>query len=270
MLLAVDKITVTATNDGSSNMYTLPQGFTSIDHIDYTSADVTVYNPNFTDYTLNSNEVNFPGTYAGGFEIYYYIDDSPTLDQLYQKVVLDIGEDPDELLSKDANGNYIDTVAFSRIRSELNRAVRKITRNKLDLTRVEGITLDDNLMFDISTLTKTFSRIKLLADVDGREFSFERVSTTQYKVPCADAGTVLNLTYTYIPAQMVKLSDTLDLPSGDIDSDIVCYWAGYMWFKVEGNARKANQFLELWNDGFESEINSSRGEFTRIKNVYDW
>ena len=190
-----------------------------------------------------------------------------TLDQLYQKVVSDIGEDPDTLLTKGGDGKYIDTISFTRIVAELNRAVRKIARDKLALSFVEDVTLDANSMFDVTVLSKTFMRIILLADVDGQEFSFERVSTTQYKVPCSTAGAVLTLTYSYIPADLANLTDILDLPDGDVDPDIVCYWADYMWFKIDGNSRKSNTFLELWNDGFEDEINTSRGEVRRIK---DW
>ena len=190
-----------------------------------------------------------------------------TLDQLYQKVVSDIGEDLDTLLAKDGGGNYIDTISFTRIVAELNRATRKIARDKLALSFVEDVTLDSNLMFDVTVLNKTFMRIILLADVNGQEYSFERVSTTQYKVPYSTAGAVLTLTYGYIPADLANLTDILDLPDGDVDPDIVCYWADYMWFKIDGNSRKSNTFLELWNDGFEDEINTSRGEVRRIK---DW
>ena len=188
-----------------------------------------------------------------------------TLDQLYQKVVSDIGEDPDTLLAKDGGGNYIDAISFTRIVAELNRATRKIARDKLALSYVEDVTLDSSLMFDVTVLSKTFARIILLVDVDSREYSLERVSTTQYKVSCSTAGAVLTLTYGYIPADMVALADVLDLPEGDVDPDIICYWADYMWFKIDGNSRKSNTFLELWNDGFNDEINTSRGEVCRIK-----
>ena len=190
-----------------------------------------------------------------------------TLDQLYQKVVSDIGEDPDTLLAKDGTGGYVDTISFTRIVAELNRAARKIARDKLALSYVENVTLDSNLMFDVTVLSKTFMRIILLVDVNGQEYSFERVSTAQYKVLYSTAGAVLTLTYGYIPADLANLTDILDLPSGDVDPDIVCYWADYMWFKIDGNSRKSNTFLELWNDGFEDEINTSRGEVRRIK---DW
>ena len=188
-----------------------------------------------------------------------------TLDQLYQKVVSDIGEDPDTLLAKGGDGKYIDTISFTRIVAELNRAARKIARDKLALSYVENVTLDSNLMFDVTVLSKTFMRIILLTDVDGREFSFERVSTTQYKVPYSTVGVALTLTYGYIPVDLANLTDILDLPEGDVDPDIICYWADYMWFKIDGNSRKSNTFLELWNDGFNDEINTSRGEVCSIK-----
>lgn len=269
LLSAVDKITVTATTDGSRNTYALPISFVSIEKVDYVSEGEVVYTPLFADYTMIGNIFSVPGTYAGGFEIYYKYNssDSKTLDMLYQKVVSDIGEDIDTLLAKDAEGNYIDTISFNRIKAELNRAVRKIVRDKLALSYAENIILDANRTFNVTLLTKSFTRIILLTDMNGQEFSYERVSTAQYQVPFSTPGTALTLTYGYIPADMVYVTDVIDLPEGDIDPDIVCYWADFMWFKIDGNSRKSNAFLELWNDGFEDEINTSRGEVRRIK---DW
>lgn len=269
LLSAVDKITVTATTDGSRNTYTLPISFVSIDKVDYVSEGEVVYTPLFADYTMIGNIFSIPGTYAGGFEIYYKYNgpEGKTLEMLYQKVVSDIGEDIDTLLAKDATGNYTDVISFNKIRSEINRAVRKIARDKLALSYAENIILDSNKMFNITSLTKAFTRIILLTDINGQEYSFDRVSTTQYQVPYSASGTALTLTYGYIPEDMVYTTDIIDLPEGDIDTDIVCYWADYMWFKIDGNSRKSNTFLELWNDGFNDEINTSRGEVCRIK---DW
>ena len=267
LLSAVDKITVTATTDGSQNTYALPISLVSIEKVDYTSEGEVIYTPLFTDYTMVGNIFSIPGTYAGGFEIYYKYNspDSKTLDMLYQKVVSDIGEDIDTLLAKDGAGSYVDTISFNRIKAELNRATRKIARDKLALSYAENITIDANKIFNVASLSKAFTRIILLADINGQEFSYERISTTQYQVPYSTPGAVLNLTYGYIPTDMVYATDIIDLPDGDIDTDIVCYWADYMWFKIDGNSRKSNAFLELWNDGFDDEINTTRGEVTRIK-----
>ena len=267
LLSAVDKITVTPTLDGSLNAYSLPSSFASIEKVDYTSEDKTIYTPFFTDFTIVANVFSIPGSYAGGFEIYYKYNgpESKTLEMLYQKVVSDIGEDIDTLLTKDVTGAYIDVISFNRIKAELNRAARKIARSKLALSYVENITLDSNKIFNVYSLSKIFAQIILLTDENGQEFSYERISTTQYKIPSSAAGAVLTIAYGYIPNDMVNMTDVLDLPNGDIDTDIVCYWADYMWFKVDGNSRKSNTFLELWNDGFEDEINTSRGEVCRIK-----
>ena len=269
LLSAVDKITVTATTDGSPNTYILPISFVSIEKVDYTSLGEVVYTPLFTDYTLVGNIFIIPGTYAGGFEIYYKYDSSgaKTLDTLYRKVVSDIGEDIEALLAQDGAGGYADMISFNRIKAELNRATRKIARDKLALSRVENITIDANKMFDVALLNKAFTRIILLADINGQEFSYKRISTTQYQVSYSAPGTVLNLTYGYIPTDMVYATDTIDLPGGNIDTDIVCYWADYMWFKIDGNSRKSNAFLELWNDGYE-EITGALAEEKKIMDIY--
>lgn len=271
LLSAVDKITVTATTDGSRNTYVLPISFVSIEKVDYTSEGEVIYTPFFTDYTLAGNVFSVPGTYAGGFEIYYKYNspapDSRALDMLYQKVVSDIGEDIETLLTKDSAGNYVDTISFNRIKAELNRATRKIARDKLALSCVENITIDANKMFDVAILSKAFTRIILLADINGQEFSYKRISTTQYQAPYSAPGTALSLTYGYIPNDMVYATDIIDLPGGGIDTDIVCYWADYMWFKIDGNSRKSNAFLELWNDGYE-EIIGALAEEKKIVDIY--
>lgn len=264
---AVDTLTVTG---GGS--YTFPVGFKALTQVVYTSEDRLTYDPAFTDYTLVGNTITIPSTYSGTFDLYYnYTAPSPALmlESLYTNVVSDIGEDPDTLLAKDTNGNFVDTVSFGKIRKELNRAVRKIAREYFNTSLIEQVTLDDNLMFDVTALTKNFYSITLLADTDGREFSYERASTAQYKVPDGTAGQSLNLTYCYIPTDMVNLTDTADLPEGAVDPGVIVDYADYRWFEIDGNTRKANQFLQDFNDGV-SGIYQSRGEPKVIKNVYDW
>lgn len=172
----------------------------------------------------------------------------------------------DIILDQTDNDSSDKAEYLARFKSAINYAKNKIAREKYAPDHSETVSLT-NEVFDTSSLTKTFLRIKKITDADGYELAWERLSSTQIKVPSQDSAVVL---YEYLPADLSALTDVLDFPVSVVDPLILCYFATYQYFVTEGgndDLDKSGFWLNLWNDGFNS-IKPGIGEIVKIKDVY--
>ena len=263
LLSAVDKITVTATTDGSQNTYALPISFISIEKVDYASEGETVYTPLFTDYIMVGNTFSIPGTYAGGFEIYYKYNgpDQWTLDKLLTECIMLV--DNTKIIK--TNGDYIGTSLqeVRKIITALNRAKNKIAREKFKPSYSESIVLGTNGTYDTESTTKLFIQIDSLTDANDNNIPYKWTATDTFKTNLA-SGEVLTLTYSFMPSDLVYLTDVLDFPER-IDPRVLCYFGAYQYYLINA-PDLADTWLSLWQDGFDSIY--SRNIFKPIKSSY--
>jgi hypothetical protein len=173
-----------------------------------------------------------------------------------------------DLILINTDNNSSDKVEYaSRFTAALNYAKGKIARERYSPDYSEEIALTDEI-FVTTALTKQLLKIKRIEDPNGSELSWERLSSTQIKVPGQTSVTIL---YNYLPADLVNDADILDLPISAIDPQILCFYAIYQYYLIEGGADdldKSGYWLGLWNDGFEN-INSNIGEVRKIRSVYE-
>ena len=139
----------------------------------------------------------------------------------------------------------------SRFTAAINYAKGKIARERYAPDYSETVTLEGEIL-TVSTLTKVFLKVKKITDTNGSELDWERLSGTQIKVPGQTSVVIL---YSYLPADLVNASDVLDFPLATIDHQILCFYAIYQYFLIEGGNNDlaiSGYWLNLWNDGFSS------------------
>lgn len=172
-----------------------------------------------------------------------------------------------DLILVNTDNDSSDKAEYSpRFIAALNYAKGKIARERYSPDFSETITLTDEI-FLTSDLTKQLLRIKKITESNGCELGWERLSSTQIKVPGQTSVTIL---YNYLPEDLVNPTDVLDMPISVIDPQILCFYAIYQYFLIEGGNNDlaiSGYWLGLWNDGFNS-INSNIGEVRKIKSVY--
>lgn len=169
----------------------------------------------------------------------------------------------------DQTGNDSDSKSeyYTRFKNSINYAKNKIAKEKVAPDRFETITITDET-FLTTTLTRPFLKIKGITDLNGYTLRWDRISSTQIKVP--NQRTSVIVLYEYLPSDLSNATDELDFPPNVVDPQILCYFASYQYFLAEGGATdlgKSSYWLNLWNDGFNS-IRKSIGEVVRIKDVY--
>ena len=123
----------------------------------------------------------------------------------------------DLILTNTGNDSSNKAEYSSRFIAALNYAKGKIARERYSPDFSETITLTDEV-FLTSSLTKQLIKIKKITDSGGYELDWERLSSTQIKVPGQTSVTVL---YNYLPADLVNGTDVLDLPI--VDPQIPCF-----------------------------------------------
>jgi len=282
LLSAVDIINVTPTLDNSRNTYDLPLSFASIDHIEFTSTDLTIVLPNFMDYTMSGNVFSVPGTYYGQFDIYYNYNSSDqwNLDLLITETLLLVDN---QKVVKGINGDYQgkSLTEVRKIITSLNRAKNKIAKEKFQPSFTERITLGSNGKFSVINLNKLFMNINSLTeqvkDVAGNQITdstgidvrYEWMGSSLFICPHKKSGDILNLEYAFLPRDMSFLTDVLDFPEV-IDPRILCYFAAYQYDLISSpdDPTLASNWLNLWNDGFNSIFH--RAEYRPIKDSYNW
>jgi len=171
------------------------------------------------------------------------------------------------LILVNTDNDSSDKIEYSpRFIAAINYAKGKIARERYSPDFSETIGLVDEV-FIITDLTKQLLKIKKISDENGSELEWERLSTTQIKVPCYTSVTIL---YNYLPANLVNGADILDIPESVVDHQILCFYAIYQYFLIEGgnnDLATSGYWLNLWNDGLNS-INPNIGEVRKIKSVY--
>lgn len=172
----------------------------------------------------------------------------------------------DQILENTANDSSSKDEYSPRFKAALNYAKNKIAKERYAPDYSETVTLIDGV-YDLSNLTKKIIKVKKITDSQGYNLEWERLSSSQIKVYNQTSATIL---YSYLPADLVNADDTLDFPLSIVDPNILCFFATYQYFLVEGGNNDiaiSSFWLNLWNDGFNS-IKSSIGEVKRIKDVY--
>jgi hypothetical protein len=154
-------------------------------------------------------------------------------------------------------------VTANKLLSSLNYALNKIYREKIQCEYTETITLDSNLEFDLTTLTKNMLRLLTLKDSDRNEYTFE-IDTNSLYVPDGVASGTYSLKYVYLPSKLLisALTGTTELPS-TVDELTPCYYAAYKYLSDDSDER-ASTYIDLYNDAMQS-IKPDRHNQRRIR-----
>lgn len=152
--------------------------------------------------------------------------------------------------------------------SAINYAYKKIAKERFRLDYSEGIVLDANLEFSLSSLTKTFYKMVSVENSDEKEISWGLRPGNKVRCPNETAADTVTVFYYYIPADLVitTLTGTMLFPGEAVDPKIPCYYAAYLYFKIDDDER-SEIWLPLWNDGYDS-IRQNRGETEVTEDVY--
>lgn len=145
----------------------------------------------------------------------------------------------------------------NKLKSAINYAYKKICREKYKLDYFETLSKD-------SPLTKKFYQlIKLVITGTDLPIDYEVKGDNIYY----NYDGQVDITYYYIPDELVNLQDVPKLPESAVDHKILCFYAAFHYLSMEQDERAA-VWLNLWNDGFEN-INQARAPIV-IENVFGW
>jgi hypothetical protein len=185
-----------------------------------------------------------------------------TLQQMIDKVAMytrrEIGASP-------YTGENLDIV--NKIKDGINYAYEKICKEKYRLSYTQDITLDSNLEYDTSNLTKTLLEIKKI-NYDNLNYRFEFMDDDVIRIPDGTSGTTYEITYTYVPTVLSDLTDKPEFKEGQIDDTIICYYAAYHYLNIEIDSSSIT-WLNLFNEGFEK-IRDRKGASKKVKSLARW
>ena len=192
-----------------------------------------------------------------------------TLDEMYVEIATYV----DETITK-TGAVYLDTslAITNKFKSAINEAYRKIATERYKLIYSQTVTLDANLQFTLSGLTKTFYRLVRVEDADEYEITAMIIPAEKVECPNEASGDTVTVYYYYLPAELSVLTGSPEFPTAAVDHKVMCYYAAFKYLTIEGeqeNRVKARDWLALWNEGFDS-INQNRGEVDTVQNVMGW
>jgi hypothetical protein len=193
----------------------------------------------------------------------------PTLDELYIECATLV----DETINKTGSVYTGDSLKITNIfKKGLNYAKNKILREKYSPIHSQTFILDRSLEINIGVLTKTFIAVYRIEDSFGDEIgNYRKVSNFTLKLPDNQSGDVITLQYRYKTDDLSLLTDVLDFPDGIVDAQILCFFAAYKYLIVEGSQDskiRANDFLNLFNDGFDNIIDNVNEPQKKVKQFY--
>jgi len=146
----------------------------------------------------------------------------------------------------------------NKILSALNYIYKKIAQERYNLIFTQNVTLDGNLSFDTTILTKQFYKIKSLT-FNGCPVLWDNDEVI--KCPYNSVGDVLELKYCYTPSELTFANMT-EIPLIKCDHRILCYYACFQF--LMGNGQDTRNWLDLFNDGFNN-IRQTRGKSRRVR-----
>ncbi|MDP4160856.1 MAG: hypothetical protein Q8911_14015 [Bacillota bacterium] len=172
----------------------------------------------------------------------------------------------DQILENTGNDSSSKVEYTPRFKASLNYAKNKMAKERYSPDYSETVTLTDET-YNLASLTKNILKIIKITDSNNTPLNWERTSITQIKVP---GQANVTIQYSYLPADLINTTDVLDFPLSVVDPQILCYFATYQYFLIEGgnnDLATSSYWLNLWNDGFNN-ISKNIGEVERIKEVY--
>lgn len=159
----------------------------------------------------------------------------------------------------------------NRFINAINYVKNKIARERFIPDYVEQITLPSTLVLDLTTLSKNLIKINKITDINDVEITtYNDYATMKIKLPLNSSGDILNIYYTYMPPDLVLLTDKLDFPDTIVDWKVLCFYAAYQYWLIEGgweNKHTASYYLNMYSDGF-SNIQKNTLPFKRVRIKY--
>lgn len=155
----------------------------------------------------------------------------------------------------------------TKITDGINYAYEKICKERYRLYFTEEITLDSNLQYDTSNLTKTLFEIDSIK-IDTCSYEFEFIDDTTLYMPYGTVGNTYTIKYSFIPNKLSEMTDKPLFKDGQIDSSILCFYASYHYLNIEIDSSSVT-WLNLFNDAFEN-IRESKGKSKKVKSIARW
>jgi hypothetical protein len=188
-----------------------------------------------------------------------------TTDQLLQWCATDTGN---ELVKSGTTYTGDNLILAKRFIQGLNYAKNKIARERYTPSYKETMTLDSDLCFSLTKLTKVFKNVVSIT-LNDSEINWIPYSSWRIRCPGNKENDTITVEYRYIPQDLSAdaLGAYIDFPLGIVDPRTLCFYADYEYLITEEEQAKATYWLSLWNDAFDS-INPNIGETNMIKNVY--
>lgn len=188
-----------------------------------------------------------------------------TLDEMY----IETAEYVSEEISKSGGAYTGDSLTIvTKFKNAINYVYKLIAKQYFPLEYSEAITLDANKQFDVTDLTKTLYRIRKIEDSSGFGMMWKMVPNEKVEVIRGSSGLSVTVYYSYVPVALSALSDTPVFPEGAVDHKVLCYYAAFQYFVIEGDTLsqdKSQYWLSLFNDAV-SRINPDRGEPDLVRN----
>ena len=189
-----------------------------------------------------------------------------TLDDLFVECAMY----SDEIISKTSGAYTGDSLLIvNKFKTGINKAYQDITKEKCRLEITEDMTLDSDLQFATSGLTKTFFYLVKIEDSDGNKIDYKKANNGKIECPYQVSGEEVTVTYNYIPVELSGLTDVPVLPAY-IDRRVLCYRGAYEYLSLEtGNSAydRSQVNLAKFNDSYEK-IDENTGFPQQIEEVW--
>lgn len=175
------------------------------------------------------------------------------IDQTADYVKADLDDDDDR------------EIIEGRIISGLNEAKNEIAKKHYPLYFTEDIELDERGSFEVDSTTETFWKLIGAKRGDCVVDAEQRGAKVYCYLP---QGTVVTITYQYIPKDMAHEDDEYPLPDA-VDYRLLCYRAAQVFYEIKGTASSLNKSIvwkTKWSDAVRSRF--AVNDAVPIRDVY--
>lgn len=125
-----------------------------------------------------------------------------------------------------------DKSLYSRLVHGINSAYRLIARDVYRPVWEERVRIDKNSRVNINSLSRGFSQLRAVRGKGGESLAAKE--TKDYIYVAAAPGTLVEISYYYVPDALTQPEDEPVLPQGRVDPRAYVYYALSLYYTSEG------------------------------------